>query len=234
LRQKLAAYSVLNIVELALLWRKVVRLMKSEDELNPTRGSLLARLKDWDDQESWKQFFDTYWKLIYGTAIKTGLSDAEAQDVVQGTMLAVAKKMNEFKYDPALGSFKSWLLHLVRWRITDQFRKRLPTARSPGDAAEDTARTATVERVPDPASLDLNATWEEDWQKNLMDAAIARTKRKAGARQYQIFDLYAIKGWPVADIVKTLGVSADQVYQAKTRVSVLIKKEAEYLEKRMI
>jgi RNA polymerase sigma factor (sigma-70 family) len=208
--------------------------MKSDDELIPTRHSLLTRLKDWDDQESWKRFFDTYWKLIYGTAIKAGLSDAEAQEVVQETLLAVAKKMNEFKYDPALGSFKSWLLHLVRWRITDQFRKRQPLGSSTNRPAEDTARTATIERVPDPDSLNLDAAWEEQWQKNLMDAAIERTKRKAGARQYQLFDLYAIKGWPVADIVKTLGVSADQIYQAKTRVSAQIKKEVEHLETKMI
>lgn len=35
-----------------------------EDSI-PTRKSLLGRLKDWEDQESWHVFFDTYWKLIY-------------------------------------------------------------------------------------------------------------------------------------------------------------------------
>jgi hypothetical protein len=37
-------------------------------ELIPTRQSLLGRLKDWADSESWRDFFDTYWKLIYGVA----------------------------------------------------------------------------------------------------------------------------------------------------------------------
>jgi len=65
------------------------------EELIPTRRSLLSRLKDWDDQESWKDFFDTYWKLVYGVAIKAGLSDQEAQDVVQETVLSVADVMLE-------------------------------------------------------------------------------------------------------------------------------------------
>jgi len=30
----------------------------------PTRSSLLGRLKDWEDQESWRDFFETYWRLI--------------------------------------------------------------------------------------------------------------------------------------------------------------------------
>ena len=94
------------------------------DELIPTRRSLLDRLRNWDDQASWKDFFETYWKLIYGVARKAGLSDAEAQDVVQESIFSVARYIPDFRYDPALGSFKSWLMRLTRCRIADHFRKR--------------------------------------------------------------------------------------------------------------
>src|SRR5262245_48392204 len=94
------------------------------DEYIPTRASLLVRLKSWDDQESWKRFFDTYWKLIYSVARKAGLGDAEAQDVVQDTIITVAKKLPEFKYDPAIGSFKGYLSQLTRRRIIDNLRKK--------------------------------------------------------------------------------------------------------------
>ena len=82
----------------------------NDDEFIPTRRSLLSRLKNWEDQKSWQEFFDTYSKLIYRMAAKAGLTDAESQDVVQETVVVVAKKIPGFKYDPALGSFKSWLL----------------------------------------------------------------------------------------------------------------------------
>ena len=58
----------------------------------PTRHSLLNRLKDWRDEASWREFFETYWELIYNVARKAGLNDAEAQDVVQETVIAVAKR----------------------------------------------------------------------------------------------------------------------------------------------
>ena len=137
------------------------------DEFIPTRASLLSRLKDWDDHQSWRDFFNTYWKLIYGVARKSGLSEAEAQDVVQEAVLSVAKKMHDFKYDPALGSFKGWLLTLTRRRITDQYRKRArqPALHEPRPG--DPARTATIERVPDPGSLDLEATWTPRGKKTL-------------------------------------------------------------------
>src|SRR6266446_2667738 len=120
------------------------------NELLPTRQSLVSRLRQWDDQESWQEFFSTYWKLIYGVAIKSGLTDEEAEDVVQETVLSVAKKMDTFKYDPAVCSFKGWLMHVTRLRIIDQLRRRQPGIQATAPRNSDTARTATVERIPDP------------------------------------------------------------------------------------
>src|SRR6266487_6337061 len=128
--------------------------MKNDsDELLATRWTLIERLKNWDDQESWRQFFDTYWKLIYGVAIKSGLTHPEAQDVVQETVISVCKSMHNFKADPAYGSFKAWLLNLTRWRITDQVRKRhrsvSGTEESPNSGLKsDTTSTAAEDRVP--------------------------------------------------------------------------------------
>src|SRR5215471_16312261 len=97
---------------------------KRREEFLPTRQSLLQRLKRWDDQESWRNFFELYSGLLYATAIKAGLSDSEAQDVVQDTIILVSKKMEGFKYDPAVDSFKGWLLYLTRKRIAMEYRKR--------------------------------------------------------------------------------------------------------------
>jgi len=96
----------------------------SRAEFLATRRSLVDRLGDWNDGKRWQQFFDSYWKLIHCAARKAGLTESEAQEVVQETLITVAKKIDRLKYDPALGSFKGWLLNITRWRIADQFRKR--------------------------------------------------------------------------------------------------------------
>src|SRR5436190_21674006 len=57
-----------------------------------TRRSLVDRLANWDDQRRWQDFFDTYWKLIYSAAQKSGLTDSEAQEVVQETVITVARR----------------------------------------------------------------------------------------------------------------------------------------------
>ncbi len=213
------------------------------DEFLPTRQSLLSRLKDWDDQESWREFFDLYGRLIYGLAVKCGLRDAEAQDVVQETLLTVAKKMPSFQYDPALGSFKGWLLQITRRRIADQFARRPPvgvraSACPPVAEAQgkrqlqqgEAPRTATVERVPDPCSSPLDAVWEEEWQRNLLEAAIQRVKRRVTPKQFQMFDLYVRQQWPMSQVTGMLNVNAAQVYMAKMRLSRMIQKEVRLLE----
>ena len=89
----------------------------------PTRASLLSRLRDLGDKDSWRTFFDMYWRLLYNVARKSGLNDGDAQDVVQETVIAVARKMPEFRYDPTKGSFKQWLLLITRRRIQDHLRR---------------------------------------------------------------------------------------------------------------
>ena len=197
-----------------------------------TRRSLLSRLKQSNAQESWHEFFDTYWRLIYTTALNAGLTDSEAQEVVQETVLTVFKKIKSFRYDPAVGSFKGWLLTIVRWRVGDQFRKRQQQIQPPGARqATKTSNTATLDRIADPAGINLDALWEEEWQHTLFTAALSRVKRQANARHYQMFDLYAVKHWSVDKVAQTLGVSAAQVRLAKHRITALMRREVARLER---
>jgi RNA polymerase sigma-70 factor (ECF subfamily) len=203
------------------------------DTFIPTRSSLLKRLKNWGDQESWQEFFNLYGKLILSVAVKAGLTTAEAQDVLQETLVVVARKMPSFAYDPALGSFKSWLLLITRRRIEKQLRKRMPLYAGRAHPPDGTSRTATIEKICDPAGFDLEAIWDREWKTNLAAAALARLKRQVKPRQFQMFDLYVIQQWPVKEVARALGVSIAQVYVNKHRVAGLLKKELKDLEKKM-
>ena len=203
---------------------------ETTDEFIPTRKSLLSRLKSWDDNDSWRDFFNTYWKLIYGVAIKAGLSHGEAEEVVQETVLAVARSIAAFKYNPAVCAFKSWLLQVTRSKIANQYARRNRGVRTVEPATKGTSGTSVLERVADPAAPALEVIWETEWQKNLMDAAIQKVKRRVPIEQYQMFDFYVLKKWPVRKVAQALKVSVGRVYLAKHRVSGLIKKEVELLE----
>jgi RNA polymerase sigma-70 factor (ECF subfamily) len=205
----------------------------NQAELIPTRASLLKRLSDWQDHSSWQDFFNVYWKLIYGVARKAGLSDAEAQDVVQETLLSVAKQMPTFKYDPSIGSFKAWLLNLTRWRIITQFRKRKPAADHLPPAATSTARTDPVDRLPDPNAANLDAVWESEWETNILEAALDRVRHKLDPIKFQVFDFYVRKEWAPEKVAECFSISVGQVYQIKHRVTAVLRAEVQRLEKEM-
>jgi RNA polymerase sigma-70 factor (ECF subfamily) len=202
-------------------------------EFIPTRRTLLSRLKSWENEDSWREFFDTYWRLIYRMAVKAGLGDAEAQDVVQETVLSVAQKMPGFKYDPALGSFKSWLMLIVRRRIADHLRRHYSRVEVEQGGGRPTAAAQRLDEIPDDSLNRLEAVWEEEWRTQVREAALERVKRRVKAEQFQMFDFYVLQGLPVRDVAKTLGVSVMQVYLARHRIGNLLKREMASLEKRM-
>lgn len=203
--------------------------VKNPDEWLPTRHSLIERLRNLDDQASWRDFFDTYWKLIYGAAIRAGLTDQAAEDVVQETVIGVARKMESFRYDPAVCSFKGWLMHVTRCRIADQFRRRRPQNVPLASSGADTT-TEPALNVRDPSADVLEDIWDEEWQKNLVDVAMERVRRGANPEHYQIFHLHAVKGLGVRDVAKLTGASLAKVYVSYHRIAKLVKAEVRRLE----
>ena len=197
----------------------------SPDYSIATRETLLERLKGIDDHASWQDFFDTYWRLIYGVAIKAGLNEDEAQDVVQDTVVTVARNIPEFEYDPAKCAFKTWLLNLTRWRIVDQIRKRQTAA-----ANARLLDSAAIEEIADPRGMVLETIWEQEWQANLLDSATQRVKRQVSPKQYQMFYLHVLKELPIKEVARRVGANVGQVYLAKHRVGRLLEREIKKLE----
>ena len=197
-----------------------------------TRKSLIERLNNWEDQKTWNEFYQTYWRLIYSVGTKSGLTREEAFDVVQETVIAIARQVQKGQYDPRAGSFKAWLLQMTRWRILDVFRarKRQPSLADQGNADSEDTTNLTLERMSQEKDNLLENIWDKEWRDNITSAALERVKAKVSRRQYQIFDCYVMKGWGVKKTSEALGINAAQVYLAKHRVGNLVKKEVQGLE----
>ena len=191
----------------------------------------MSRLRNLDDQESWRTFFDLYWRLLYNVARRSGLDDSGAQEIVQDTVIAVARKMPEFRYDPARGTFRQWLLRITRRRIVDHLRRiyRQPPQAdvAPESLDEDEEHAAAI---TDQSVSAIDAAWNEEWEKATFDAALARVRAEINPRHFQVFDYCVLKEWPVAKVASTLGMNAAQVYLARHRVSQAVQRAARRIE----
>src|ERR1700730_13569710 len=127
----------------------------------PTRASLLLRLRDPRDESAWKEFVDLYAPLVYGYARKQGLQDADAADLSQDVLGAVAGAVGRLEYDPQRGAFRNWLFTVVRrklsnWRRAQQNRM---------EVGNDTATHQLLEQCPAPERAE--ADWEVEWEQRL-------------------------------------------------------------------
>jgi RNA polymerase sigma-70 factor (ECF subfamily) len=211
---------------------------KPADDRIPTQASLMNRLKDPGDGLAWNEFYLTYRDLIYSVTLRAGLTELEASEVVQDTLISVSTKIPGFTYDPSKDSFKGWLLTVTRWRIRDQLERRAQAAKHNhvrcSVRGEQDPGSATIERVPDPGTVDLAAVWEEEWEAHLFQVALARVKRQAHPKHYQIYHLQAILGQSMREVARALNVSRAQAYLAKRRVGNLIKKQVRELRENLL
>lgn len=190
----------------------------------PTQPSLLLKLKDKKDEAAWSQFVEVYTPLIYGFARKHGVQDADASDLSQDVLRAVAGAISRFEYDPTKGTFRSWLFTIVRNKfrnfLTYKTKKQLATGGSSVQEALE-AREAPV---------DLH---EQDWRQEYdawLKKAYDRVKPGFSERTWNAFWMVAVEGAEASAVARELGMSVGAVYIAKSRVLSHLRKEGQLLE----
>ncbi len=201
------------------------------DDWLPTRESLLSRLRDAGDDRSWREFFDRYWQLIYKLARRRGLDESEAQEALQETLIALARTMPEFRYEPAKCSFKSWLRHLTEKKVADQFRGRTRRGSAVSLDAEGADSESLLASLPDAVTLPPDEAWDREWEENLVRLALDRIKERANALHFQAFHRLVVLGFSAGEVARTLELSRPQVYLAKHRIAALLKQELRALQR---
>jgi len=195
-----------------------------------TRPTLLLRVREWQDAASWAEFHRIYRRLIYGRARRSGLGHEDAEDVAQDVFKRVAETIEGFDLDPGRGSFRGWLMKLTHWRIADQFERRAKSpAHTPAPSRDGSTagETATIERVPAPA--DDEDEWDQEWQRQILAAAVERLARNVKPRHFQVFELYVRQQWPVLKVSAELGINPASVYVIGHRLTKQLKAEVEKL-----
>jgi len=191
-----------------------------------TRESLLSRLRKTGEDGDWQSFYDQYRHVILSFCRRQGLDEFSAHDVLQETVILLMRKLPEFRYDPAQGKFRNWLLKLVARKISDA-RKRARRARlvfveeSSGQMREACSDEAGV-----------TESVENAWRQALMEEALRRIKSDPRTRPetFLIFQNYVLNGASVSEVARTFEVEENVVYQIKNRMLRRLTAEVEMLE----
>lgn len=176
-----------------------------------TRPSLLLRLRDPRDGAAWSEFVDLYAPLIYGLARQRGLQDADAADVTQEALRAVALGAGKLEYDPSRGSFRGWLFTIARNKLRNFFAAQRHVVQGTGDSA-------LHQWLQEQPSAAESAEWDVACEQRLFTWAANQVRSEFQEATWQAFWRTAVEGQKAAAVAAALGISTGAVYIARSRV----------------
>ena len=179
----------------------------------PTRATLLIRIRDQADREAWSQFVEIYAPLIYGFGRNRGLQDSDAADLTQDVLRSVAGAISRLDYDPRKGTFRSWLFTIVRNRLRNELKAKARREQASGDSGV----AARIEAEPSRED-DWETTWQRDHQQRLFAWAAAQVEAEVEPRTWQAFWRTTVDGSSGKAAAEELGMTLASVYLAKSRV----------------
>jgi RNA polymerase sigma-70 factor (ECF subfamily) len=182
------------------------------------------RLRDPQDETAWAQFVDLYTPLVYGYARKQGLQDADAADLSQEVLRAVACAVGRLEYDPARGAFRNWLFTIVRHKLSNWWAGRKNRSCGSGD----TETHWLLEQCPAPEEGE--AEWEVEWERRLFAWACEQVRREVADTTWQAFWKTAVDGQPGKQVAADLGISVAAVYLARSRILARLKELVQSVE----
>lgn len=194
--------------------------------MDATSATLLSQLKQPHAEAAWERFCRTYGGAIIRYAMKLGLPEADARDVMQDTLMDLMRQLPKFEYDPQRGKFRNFLLTIVHRRAAKWLAARSKVQLASLDETGATRLLHEISARAIPVADD-----DTRWQESLFDEAWLRLKRsdKLKSGTIEVFEAYAIRGENPEDVGKKNGMAANTVYQIKNRVLAMLKDEVNKL-----
>lgn len=189
-----------------------------ESELR-TRASLLMRIRDAGDAESWRVFVTIYAPLVYRYACRRGLQDADAADLSQDVMEKVARAIRSFEYQPAKGRFRDWLLTITRRQVARFHESR---ARCP----EQLFGSAELEQLGE-GTEQPDADWNDDFNARVLQVALDRARLHFEPTTWRAFESVWLENRTAPDTADALSLHIEAVYYAKSRVLKRVRDEVQ-------
>ena len=189
-----------------------------------TNTRLLEGLHDQGNRSLWALFFERYRPVLLAVGRRTGLTEPEAEDAAQETMLAFSTAYREGRYDRSKGRLRSWLLGIASNKIRDVQRRRPREVQGGRDDSAPGPITGAIDE------RSLSDIWEAEWQRAIVKECLAQVKGKVEAQTMRAFELTVLQGWEVDEVARTLNMKRNSVYQAKSRVLAHMRQLHEQLE----
>ena len=177
--------------------------------ITATNTCLLVGLRDLRNEQVWQEFSNRYSPVLINFGRRLGLSEQDAEDAAQETLISFSNAYRDGQYDPAKGRLRTWLLGIAGNRVRDLHRRRDKKAKAG-------ASTQVFDNLADDHSM--SEAWEDEWRQAVLKACITELRQQVEPVTLEAFELYALKGVEADEVAKRLGISRNAVFLAKSRL----------------
>lgn len=181
-------------------------------EFPETRESLLVQVQDPANRDAWELFARIYRPLIVRIALARGLQHADAQDLSQQVLMAVASAISSWEKRDESTRFRHWLSRVTKNAILNALMRR-PKDQAVGGSSFEELLGEAVDR--DGATTALIET-ELRRELYLRAAEIVRVEFRPDS--WQAFELSVAGELAIEDVAKQLGKSVGAIYTARSRI----------------
>ncbi|MEM8736848.1 MAG: sigma-70 family RNA polymerase sigma factor [Planctomycetota bacterium] len=190
-----------------------------------TRDTILARLYNADDKQAWEEFVQIYEPLIIRVATRLGLQDADARDVSQRVLLAVAGEAGNWKQGNHGGRFRGWLK-----RCATNASLNLLQRDDRHRASADTGSWALLQSAEAPP--EMTDLWDEEYRLELFRLAAARVQSRFATDSWECFHRTAVLNESYEHVAQSMEKSMGAIYALRSRIMASIRREVQRLRAR--
>jgi RNA polymerase sigma factor (sigma-70 family) len=187
----------------------------------PTRPTLLARVRDRSDAESWREFYEYYQPLLMRYLRRLGLKEHAADDVIQDVFARLLHSLPDFTLGGKPGRFRGYLWKVTFSALVDQARH----ARVRRHAEEEWVRR--LRDADESESRKMEAEWDQAERQHRMDIAMRRVRSVTSARSWACFEQRLLRDRPATAIAAELGITANAVFVYASRVLKAVRAECD-------
>jgi RNA polymerase sigma-70 factor (ECF subfamily) len=185
-----------------------------------TSHSLLDRARDRSDAVSWRKLVDLYAPLVRSWVRPNVRQAADADDVVQEVLAQLVGELQGFSHNGRAGAFRVWLRGITVNRLRVYWRSRAPACG--GDIVE------RLSQLEDPMSL-LSCSWDAAHDRHVAETILDSIRLEFSTPSWLAFEATVRDNRPTAEVAAELGLTANAVLIAKSRILKRLRQKAEGL-----
>ena len=193
---------------------------KDEATFSRTSTSLLRKAQA-NDGDAWTRLVNTYGRRIYRWCRRSGLQPADASNVVQEVLRAVARKLSDFQHDRHQGSFRGWIRRITQNKLLDHYRRQSRTADRPIGGTDAYRHLENLSELTDdfnPPPSDATGPQATEGPPPLDNALLDAVRSEFSERDWRFFWRVAVDGQSAVEVGEEFGVTANTVRIVKMRV----------------